>query len=554
MKTNLLFTFLLIGSSVFAQYNFEQIEIDPNDDAFAEGFVEYNGELYFTANGQNSGFELWKTDGSVATLVKDINTSGDSFPRRLTVLNNTLFFSANDGVHGRELWKTDGTSDGTVMVKDILTGAGNGLNTSRNPFLIYNNSIVFVAQEPGVGNVFLHSSDGTLSGTAPLATNVKCLFNRLDAAVLGDDIYFEGENVSGANLGRELWRYSDATMSAALLKDIASGPADSDISEFILFNNELYFSADNGSIGDELWKTDGTSVGTVLVKDINPGSNRGFSNYARFQEFKGYLYFSANDGTHGRELWRTDGTEMGTTLFIDINPTANQSGIEETDITQQLFFVHNNKMYFKASNTYSASNQPNNTEPWETDGMASGTQMVADLNPNGSSMNDYNSFIVYDNTLLFTALDFSNPTNYDLYAYDFINPPTIIEPENTTDADVAGDFYRPFVFGNSLYITADYFINGFSNGVQLWKVTSSTLSLEGLNSGISFQLHPNPTRDILNISSNSQIEKIEVFNYLGQNVITTTKNKIDISQLTVGHYVLRIFSGKKIVSKKFIKY
>ena len=35
-----------------------------------------------------------------------------------------------------------------------------------------------------------------------------------------------------------------------------------------LFNNELYFAADNGANGSELWKTDGTQQGTV-IKDIN---------------------------------------------------------------------------------------------------------------------------------------------------------------------------------------------------------------------------------------------------------------------------------------------
>ena len=47
-------------------------------------------------------------------------------PQYLTAVGNTLFFTADDGIHGRELWESDGTETGTVMVKDINSGAARG--------------------------------------------------------------------------------------------------------------------------------------------------------------------------------------------------------------------------------------------------------------------------------------------------------------------------------------------------------------------------------------------------------------------------------------------
>jgi len=44
----------------------------------------------------------------------------------------------------------------------------------------------------------------------------------------------------------------------------------------IVFNNALYFAANDGISGLELWKTDGTGAGTVMVKDICPGVCNGF--------------------------------------------------------------------------------------------------------------------------------------------------------------------------------------------------------------------------------------------------------------------------------------
>ena len=70
-----------------------------------------------------NGYELWKTDGTTegTILVKDINTGAraSSFPRGFTAIDGIVYFKADDGVNGDEVWKTDGTADGTVMVKDI---------------------------------------------------------------------------------------------------------------------------------------------------------------------------------------------------------------------------------------------------------------------------------------------------------------------------------------------------------------------------------------------------------------------------------------------------
>jgi ELWxxDGT repeat protein len=85
------------------------------------------GTLYFTANGESSGFELWKSNGTEAgTLrVKDIRAgSGSAVPRYLTNVEGTLYFRANDGASGYELWKSNGTEAGTLRVKDIQTGLG----------------------------------------------------------------------------------------------------------------------------------------------------------------------------------------------------------------------------------------------------------------------------------------------------------------------------------------------------------------------------------------------------------------------------------------------
>jgi len=92
--------------------------IDPND-------------FYFGANDGLHGEELWKTDGSEAgtVLIKDINPGlGDGAGYLQCPMNGKLFFAAFDETHGFELWKTDGTEAGTRLVKDIKPGREGSMN------------------------------------------------------------------------------------------------------------------------------------------------------------------------------------------------------------------------------------------------------------------------------------------------------------------------------------------------------------------------------------------------------------------------------------------
>lgn len=569
MKTKLLAFLMFIAFQANAQYTFEQIDIVSGfGSSSPHSFVEFNGKIYFSATSNSTGRELWVSDGTLngTNLVKDINPNGDGDPRRLTVVNNVLYFTADTPDEGRELWKSDGTEQGTVLVKDILTGVGDGVVSSYEPFKILNNKIVFVANVMGISNgPYIFESDGTATGTNPIATNVKVdfsLYVEFDMVIHNETLYFEASKSTGTSIGKELWKWNKDNLNsdAILIKDIRAGLSSSNPSEMTAFNNEIYFVADDGNFGKELWKTDGTETNTRLVKDIRLGGLSSFSNYAKFKVFKNKLFFTANDGTHGREIWVTDGTEQGTKLFIDINATSNQYSIEEGDITQQLFFVFNDKMYFKATNSFSASNFPNNLEPWETDGTIQGTKMIADLNPNGNSIHIYNAFFTYNNKLFFTGIDFNDNTKGNLWVYDFNNIPSIISPSNTTYSDVATDYYTPIVFNNELYITSEYQINNVQRGQELWKVIDNTLNLENIPVlKEEIKIYPNPATSFINIklkSIDQEIESVTVFNVLGKKVVSknyqTSNAVLDTNSLPKGIYFVKVKTKNQQFTKKII--
>ncbi len=70
-----------------------------------------------------------------------------------------------------------------------------------------------------------------------------------------------------------------------------------------------------------------------------------------------------------------------------------------------------------------------------------------------------------------------------------------------------------------------------------------------------FNIYPNPTHNILNISGILPIDEITIYNNLGQLLFTSEgKNQIDISALTEGIYFLKIRDEKgQIETKKVIK-
>lgn len=92
---------------------------------------------------------------------------------------------------------------------------------------------------------------------------------------------------------------------------------------------------------------------------------------------------------------------------------------------------------------------------------------------------------------------------------------------------------------------ATYYVQVWSNAAEQGTFTlrlDPTLGTDTFdNSKIS--IYPNPAKDNLNFASNVTIEKVEIFNLLGQNVLSNQASNIEtlnISHLTKGNYVVKV--------------
>ena len=71
------------------------------------------------------------------------------------------------------------------------------------------------------------------------------------------------------------------------------------------------------------------------------------------------------------------------------------------------------------------------------------------------------------------------------------------------------------------------------------------------------RIYPNPADNILNIESTMSIEKVTVYNLLGQEVISKSPNAelvtLDVANLQSGVYVVKTSINGNISSTRFIK-
>lgn len=374
------------------------------------------------------------------------------------------------------------------------------------------NRAVFV----NTSNGYLGSTDGNTVIDIPPATVILASQN---AAAVNNKIIFTGFNVA---YGNELW-VSDGTVAGTmLLKDIYTGPNNSDpqggTETYTVINNIMYFSADDGTsrklwktdgtpagtvlvkdvgsafsfpfilspvgstlfftVGKQLWKSDGTDPGTIMVKDFSPGGIT--ATFSKTFIGNGvYTFFVANDGSTGMELWRTDGTPGNTIRLADINAGASDGiNLYTGGIPDWNVYSFNSNIYFQPITS--------GTKLYKSDGTVPGTVLVTDINPNASPIG-LTDAIVVGNNLVFAA-------NGELYKSDGtaggtvlikdINPgPAFSNPKIFYPREDFANGYSPGLFaGGRFFFTAD---NG-TNGLELWisdGTTAGTMMVKDINSG-----------------------------------------------------------------------
>lgn len=308
----------------------------------------YNNKLYFGASGPTGAPKLWQYDPISGVSLAPGSSSQASNPDEMIAYNGNLYYRAFRSNIGIELWKFDGT---TQTPMEMFPGAG---SSYPQHFIQYNGLLYFNANGTANQGTELWRFNGSGMPTEAARIYPNNGSSPEEFALFQNQLYFSAYD--GAH-GRELWRFNGA--AASLAADIVPGGqySSSNPNNLAAYGDKLYFSADDGIHGYELWSFDGTQA--KMIADLNPTPNPGNgdtflmdSSPSELTVFNDVLYFAADDGVHGRELWSYDGNTLK--MALDINPGPYGSYLSE-------FTIYDGKLYFSADNGYIAG--LNNLQP-----------------------------------------------------------------------------------------------------------------------------------------------------------------------------------------------
>ncbi|HLO39505.1 MAG TPA: GC-type dockerin domain-anchored protein [Phycisphaerales bacterium] len=274
--------------------------------------------IYSARGCQNQNGELvvhGPTAGDVTYITLSAATNDTPFVGSGATIGDLLVFAANVNNSGFELWVSDGTPAGTRLLKSLNNGSASGVGTQ---FISDGAFVYFVGIEPTGDSLW--RTDGTEAGTVRLADprpdTSQSASITIRAVNQGSVLYSAADFAHGA----ELWFADGSPDSTTLLADASPGQTSSAVRGAAASDGVFYAILSTPEYGTELWVTRGTPETTEIVKDIRPGPASSIDLQRVLVSSAGRAYFTADDGVTGLELWTTDGTGAGTRLIQDLWP------------------------------------------------------------------------------------------------------------------------------------------------------------------------------------------------------------------------------------------
>ncbi|OJV53785.1 MAG: hypothetical protein BGO31_02705 [Bacteroidetes bacterium 43-16] len=377
-------------------------------------FVELNGKLYFIATEQQSGYEIWHTDGVNTEMMIDLAPGYDGLASNIYKLGDNIVFTARvtatgpgsiiqDTLAGVELYVSDGTVAGTRLLRDIFPGLNQYGNPNESNIDLEHglldtqaNKLYFTAMD-FLGNYGIWVTDGTDTGTYCIRPGLQSSYGYVSTTYLlgitGNKLYYVYQNASGQ---QELHVLDVASHSFHFLKNV-----DVLNNECIVKNGKLFFIHSAGPAANkEFWVSDGTAGGTLKLSDtIIP-------YLLTTTEYNGKYFFCANvpaanfnQVSLSSRMAYTDGTTGGTGFFENLFMGIN---------VNEPIPVYNNRLYFCGADTsiiggFVPLDIYAHFGLFESDGTTGGTTLLANNLSQANTGSRLYNFFEYKNKLYFKS-------------------------------------------------------------------------------------------------------------------------------------------------------
>ncbi|MBC7523472.1 MAG: T9SS type A sorting domain-containing protein [Flavobacterium sp.] len=165
---------------------------------------------------------------------------------------------------------------------------------------------------------------------------------------------------------------------------------------------------------------------------------------------------------------------------------------------------------------------------------------LSSLIPIGSS-NSFYTKIINTNQVEFIFeninLPFAAGTNNGYISFKIKTKPTLIVGDTfSNQVNIYFDYNNPIVTNN--YVT-----------------TIQTLGINQNDLKETIAIYPNPVKDILEFKTIENVSKVEIYDISGRILSSksVTENKLNLSDLKSGNYILKLYTEKGIINSKIIK-
>lgn len=450
--------------------------------------TDVSGKLYFQANSNGNGNELWRVNSlGFAELVDDsVLGAGiapgvaNSYPEQLTNVSGTLYFSATDGSQGVELWRV-AVSGVAELVEDSVAGGGIAIGSASSlptQLTNVNGRLFFSARNAQQGTELWRIDNAGLAivvdnalpgdGINPSIASS----NPMQLSVANGTLYFTADDGSH---GVEIWKISSATTLGANQVNLVAGSfrginrvsENSNPINLSLLNGTFYFVATDGINGTELWRLNSLGVAEIVEDSVSGGGlNSGAisSNPRDLVSVNGSVYFTADTLT-GMGLWRIQSSGIAELIFESLASGGISTGLNtprSSGLTNG-----NGTLYFVAADT------ANGNELWRLNASGS-VELVEDnivgggINPGNGNSNPKSLMNIGD-TLFFIASNLV--TGEEVWRVSNAGLAEVVDESSSGDGLYPGAVEsspKGFTnFGGTLYFSAN---GGSALGVELWRV------------------------------------------------------------------------------------